>query len=216
MSNPHLLPPELTWAQMVGSFVIHAMFFAPQGIGTLTKTLKETILTLIYCNLRAKHCSFCNNCVEELDHHCPWTGNCVGKRNYKHFIRFIVLVTIHVMAVTAVGIFVMYKNVSEENNSESFFARIGNAFGNNLWDTFITIFTFLCMWSLWSLCGYHMFLLVIGQTTSEHLKHLYGRNNSPYNLGLFGNWRKLCCSPDSASLLLDQSVQLDASHFIQR
>jgi hypothetical protein len=42
----------------------------------------------LYQPPRAAHCPDCNVCVEEYDHHCPWMGTCIGKKNMSAFMCF--------------------------------------------------------------------------------------------------------------------------------
>ncbi|XP_010940329.1 protein S-acyltransferase 11 [Elaeis guineensis] len=43
---------------------------------------------------RAHHCRSCRTCVLDMDHHCPFIGNCVGAANHRFFIAFLMSVII--------------------------------------------------------------------------------------------------------------------------
>ena len=36
-----------------------------------------------------QHCMDCDICVEGYDHHCPWTGKCIGRGNAVYFYTFL-------------------------------------------------------------------------------------------------------------------------------
>jgi palmitoyltransferase ZDHHC9/14/18 len=68
---------------------------------------------------RAIHCDDCNSCILKLDHHCPWVGNCVGKRNYRYFIAFINLAGILILYQMAASLWNLGVLASQERSLNS-------------------------------------------------------------------------------------------------
>ena len=58
-----------------------------------TKNYNKNSVFCEFCHclkpIRASHCRTCNICVLRRDHHCPWTGHCIGRDNHLFFIIFV-------------------------------------------------------------------------------------------------------------------------------
>lgn len=63
----------------------------------------SNLLECSRCNSRrpnsASHCYECGLCIDEIDHHCPWTGKCIAKKNLKTFHAFLWALTLHIVFV---------------------------------------------------------------------------------------------------------------------
>jgi len=49
-----------------------------------------------------QHCYDCGLCVVDLDHHCPWSGKCIGKGNMKPFQFFLGTLCTHLVVTVIV------------------------------------------------------------------------------------------------------------------
>jgi len=150
---------------------------------------------------RAKHCRFCDACIEQFDHHCPWIGTCVGGRNYRYFIFFLFGISVYSVYAFATGaIFLVEyaKNLAHEYNTDHSISKTWvDEFSTTLYDnilvTILTIIGGFCFLSIISLSLYHCHLICVGQTTNENLRKIYTRYKNDNDEGIKQNcWKTFC------------------------
>lgn len=159
--------------------------------------LKFCSTCCIYRPPRSSHCSICNNCVEKFDHHCPWVGNCIGRRNYRHFYCFICSLSLLIISELAFSI-VHY--VMETKTTGSF----GMTVRQNPSTAFIISICFITMWSLLGLSIFHSYLIATNVTTNEDIKsswYIRNRYQNPYDNGVISNCMSTLFSSKFPSLL---------------
>ncbi|OMJ70087.1 hypothetical protein SteCoe_32004 [Stentor coeruleus] len=130
-------------------------------------TLKPCTNCWIIRPPRAVHCMECNLCVEMFDHHCPWLGTCIGKRNYRLFLLFIFGLFVLISVNLGICIVVLRDGiVMSSENVGGFFRSSGAAM-------FFMFFMAIALIPIGGLCSFHMYLLYTGLTTNEAMKIKY-------------------------------------------
>ncbi|MCL4128642.1 UNVERIFIED_CONTAM: hypothetical protein GTU68_010469 [Idotea baltica] len=170
-----------------------------------TVKLKYCFTCKIFRPPRASHCSICDNCVEKFDHHCPWVGNCVGKRNYRYFYLFLVSLAFLCVFIlsSVIAHLVLYMGETDDGKERSFM----DAVQGNPASVIEGIICFFAVWSIFGLAGFHTYLTTSNQTTNEDIKGSFSARRgqegiNPYGYGNFClNCLAVLCGPIQPSLI---------------
>lgn len=199
------LPSLLMWFINIGSFFLAACIdpgiiprdLNPADTNPETVVIQEGVVYKwcrtchIYRPPRAKHCPVCDNCVDRFDHHCPWVGTCIGRRNYRFFFCFVNSTFVNAAYTFAMCIIFLRK-----------YGSVGDAIGQAWYVVIALVISFIALPLLGSLAGYHCHLVISNQTTNEDLNEIYAKEPNPFAMGWFSNSTVILCATQRPSRLV--------------
>jgi len=149
----------------------------------------------IYRPIRTSHCGICNNCVENFDHHCPWVGNCIGKRNYRYYLWFILAASTECLYVMSLSLshIILNANASDKH-SRGDRAKDGLA-ASYYFGLLLPIYAVCGLGFVGGLCGFHCYLVSKGVSTNEFIKKSFKNRFNPFSQGPIMNYIRAYCPP---------------------
>jgi palmitoyltransferase len=111
---------------------------------------------------RAHHCSSCGKCVLKMDHHCPWLATCVGLRNYKPFLLFLVYTSLFCWVAFAISAWWVWAAITDAEQMEQSMLVVNTIL--------LSVLAGIIGLVLSGFTGWHIYLVVTGQTTIESLE----------------------------------------------
>ncbi|XP_010487785.1 PREDICTED: protein S-acyltransferase 11-like [Camelina sativa] len=82
---------------------------------------------------RTHHCRTCRMCVLDMDHHCPFIGNCVGAGNHKQFIAFLISAVISTIYAAVMCVYSVIHILPPLENGAAYASEVAHvAHGNSL------------------------------------------------------------------------------------
>jgi hypothetical protein len=159
--------------------------------------------------LRSTHCGICDNCIYRFDHHCPWIGTCVGKRNYPYFFIFLILLNLFQVFTAAVCIAHIVIKILDDKKIEKFKfetkkQKDSALVGDVIISLYLIIYVILTMIFTTGLLLYHIKIVKNDMTTKEELKKFF-RNpfGNPYQRSTKSNFSSIIFPKISKKSLID-------------
>eukprot|EP00127_Corallochytrium_limacisporum_P000382 Clim_evm77s11 gene=Clim_evmTU77s11 len=187
--------PHIAWltfeAFMIQLTYYRSMAKGPGYMNKIWRPPKHNEKQVTFCKIchvwkapRVHHCRRCGRCVLRMDHHCVWINDCVGYRNYRPFIDFllwVVVSTTHGM----IAFWLLYSELKTRRRTFLIAHRMMLVAGAAAMDTAVLCLVAFLLYGNVANCLTGVTEIeedVIDQANYHHK----GKWRFPFNLGSFG------------------------------